>query len=228
MLISTANDLPGYQITEVLGEVFGLTVRARNIGSQFGAGLKSIMGGELKGMTTNLANSRNEVIQRMVEEAQAKGGNAIVGHAVRHLRDGRHLDRDLRVRHRRHREPGPTRRPDPAPRLTGRAELRESTDAERRQIHIGRSGGHQLSDRLAQPGGMLEAVPGARGHEQDAGQVGVLIDHEVGVRRHRVQAPRLRGGSSARPPAGAGRTARRRSIASRTHRRPATPIRRSS
>jgi uncharacterized protein YbjQ (UPF0145 family) len=79
MLISTANDLPGYQITEVLGEVFGLTVRARNIGSQFGAGLKSIMGGELKGMTINLANSRNEVIQRMVEEAQAKGGNAIVG-----------------------------------------------------------------------------------------------------------------------------------------------------
>lgn len=79
MLISTANDLPGYQITEVLGEVFGLTVRARNIGSQFGAGLKSLMGGELKGMTINLANSRNEVIQRMVDEATAKGGNAIVG-----------------------------------------------------------------------------------------------------------------------------------------------------
>jgi uncharacterized protein YbjQ (UPF0145 family) len=44
MLISTANDLPGYQTTEVLGEVFGLTVRSRNIGSQFGAGLKSLMG----------------------------------------------------------------------------------------------------------------------------------------------------------------------------------------
>src|SRR5437764_6263010 len=40
MLISTANDLPGYEITEVLGEVFGLTVRSRNIGAQFGAGLK--------------------------------------------------------------------------------------------------------------------------------------------------------------------------------------------
>jgi uncharacterized protein YbjQ (UPF0145 family) len=78
MLISTANDLPGYQITEVLGEVFGLTVRSRNIGSQFGAGLKSLVGGELKGMTQNLVNSRLEVIARMVAEAEAKGGNAIV------------------------------------------------------------------------------------------------------------------------------------------------------
>ena len=78
MLISTANDLPGYQITEVLGEVFGLTVRSRNIGSQFGAGLKSLVGGELKGMTQNLHNSRQEVINRMVAEAEAKGGTAIV------------------------------------------------------------------------------------------------------------------------------------------------------
>ena len=78
MIITTMNDLPGYRIEEVLGEVFGLTVRSRNIGSQFGAGLKSLMGGELKGMTQNLAQSRQEVIERMVAEAQAKGGNAIV------------------------------------------------------------------------------------------------------------------------------------------------------
>jgi uncharacterized protein YbjQ (UPF0145 family) len=78
MLISTANDLPGYVIEEVFGEVFGLTVRSRNIGSQMGSGLKSIFGGELKGMTQNLVNSRHEVIQRMVDEATAKGGNAIV------------------------------------------------------------------------------------------------------------------------------------------------------
>jgi uncharacterized protein YbjQ (UPF0145 family) len=51
MLISTMNDVPGYEITQVLGEVFGLTVRARNVGSQIGAGLKSLVGGELKGMT---------------------------------------------------------------------------------------------------------------------------------------------------------------------------------
>ncbi len=78
MLISTMNDVPGYEITEVLGEVFGLTVRARNVGSQIGAGLKSLVGGELKGMTKNLAASRQEVIQRMVEEAQAKGADAVV------------------------------------------------------------------------------------------------------------------------------------------------------
>jgi uncharacterized protein YbjQ (UPF0145 family) len=78
MLITTANDLPGHEIVETMGEVFGLTVRSRNIGSQFGAGLKSIMGGELKGMTKALIDSRNQVIERMVEEAEAKGGDAIV------------------------------------------------------------------------------------------------------------------------------------------------------
>ncbi len=49
MLITTMNDLPGYRIDEVLGEVLGLTVRSRNIGSTIGAGLKSLGGGELKG-----------------------------------------------------------------------------------------------------------------------------------------------------------------------------------
>jgi uncharacterized protein YbjQ (UPF0145 family) len=78
MLISTMNDLPGYEITEVLGEVFGLTVRSRNLGSQLGAGLKAIAGGELKGMTKNLSSSRHEVVDRMVKEAEAKGGNAVV------------------------------------------------------------------------------------------------------------------------------------------------------
>src|SRR5438067_12276900 len=78
MLITTANDLPGYEITETLGEVFGLTVRSRNIGSQLGAGLKSILGGELKGMTKALVDSRQQVIERMVEEAQSKGADAIV------------------------------------------------------------------------------------------------------------------------------------------------------
>ena len=78
MIITTANDLPGWEITETLGEVFGLTVRSRNIGSQLGAGLKSIMGGELKGMTKALVDSREQVVGRMVEEAEAKGADAIV------------------------------------------------------------------------------------------------------------------------------------------------------
>lgn len=78
MLISTMNDLPGYAITDVLGEVFGLTVRSRNVGSQFGAAFKSLAGGELRGMTKNLVDSRHEVIGRMVEEAQAKGADAVL------------------------------------------------------------------------------------------------------------------------------------------------------
>jgi uncharacterized protein YbjQ (UPF0145 family) len=78
MLITTTNDLPGYDITEVIGEVFGLTVRSRNLGSQIGASLKAIAGGELKGMTKVLISSREEVISRMVAEAEAKGGNAVV------------------------------------------------------------------------------------------------------------------------------------------------------
>ena len=78
MLISTMNDIPGYAIDEVYGEVFGLTVRSRNIGSQLGAGLKSLVGGELKGMTKVLAESRTTVIERMVAEAEATGANAVL------------------------------------------------------------------------------------------------------------------------------------------------------
>ncbi len=78
MIITTMNDIPGYDIEEVFGEVFGLTVRSRNIGSQLGASLKSVFGGELKGMTQALVDSREQVTQRMVSEAEAKGANAIV------------------------------------------------------------------------------------------------------------------------------------------------------
>ncbi len=78
MLISTTNEIAGHEIDEVYGEVFGLTVRSRNAFSQFGAGIKSIVGGELKGMTKALHDSRQQVIDRMVEEAESKGANAIV------------------------------------------------------------------------------------------------------------------------------------------------------
>lgn len=78
MLITTMNDVPGHEIAEVFGEVFGLTVRSRNLGSQIGAGLKSIIGGELGGMTKMLAQGREEAIARLVEEAEAKGANAVI------------------------------------------------------------------------------------------------------------------------------------------------------
>jgi uncharacterized protein YbjQ (UPF0145 family) len=78
MVITTMNDLPGYQIDEVLGEVFGLTVRSRNLGSQIGAGLKSLVGGELKGMTKMLAEGRLHAQERLEEETTVRGGNAVI------------------------------------------------------------------------------------------------------------------------------------------------------
>ena len=78
MIVTTMNDIPGYDVDEVYGEVMGLTVRSRNIGSQIGAGLKSILGGELKGMTKALIDSRQQVMERMIEEAEGKGANAII------------------------------------------------------------------------------------------------------------------------------------------------------
>jgi uncharacterized protein YbjQ (UPF0145 family) len=79
MLVVTTNDIPGWEIQRVCGEVFGLTVRSRNAFSQMGAGFKSMFGGELQGMTKNLSDSRNEVMGRMLEAARAKGGNAVIG-----------------------------------------------------------------------------------------------------------------------------------------------------
>ena len=78
MLVVTTNDIPGWEIQRVCGEVFGLTVRSRNMFSQMGAGFKSMFGGELQGMTKNLADSRNEVMGRMLEHARSKGGNAVI------------------------------------------------------------------------------------------------------------------------------------------------------
>ena len=74
VLIVTTNDLPGWEIQRVCGEVFGLTVRSRNAFSQMGAGFKcSAESGK------NLAESRNEAMARLITEAQNRGGNAIIG-----------------------------------------------------------------------------------------------------------------------------------------------------
>src|SRR3954451_18987333 len=78
MLITTGFDLPGYDITAVQGEVFGLTVRSRNIGAGCIAGLRSIGGGEIPEFTKLLSQSRNEAMARMVEEARRRGSNAII------------------------------------------------------------------------------------------------------------------------------------------------------
>ena len=78
MLIVTTNDAPGYKITKLIGEVSGLTVRTRHIGAQLGASLKSIVGGELAGMTRQLAEARSEAMDRLKEAAEALGDNAVI------------------------------------------------------------------------------------------------------------------------------------------------------
>ena len=78
MIVVTTNDLPGYRVDAVIGEVFGLTVRARNAGAQIGAGFKAMFGGELKGLTKQLQQTRDEAMNRMVIAAGSLGANAIL------------------------------------------------------------------------------------------------------------------------------------------------------
>ena len=78
MLMTTTNDVPGYRVDQVFGEVFGLTVRSRHVGSQMGAAFKSLAGGELKGMTKNLEESRQEALSRLTAAAEALGANGIL------------------------------------------------------------------------------------------------------------------------------------------------------
>ncbi|GAB3645029.1 YbjQ family protein [Glycomyces tarimensis] len=77
VVVMTEN-IPGFDVTEVVGEVFGLTVRSRNIGSDIGAGLKSLAGGELKGLTKALVASRQQAVQRMIDQAMSLGADAVV------------------------------------------------------------------------------------------------------------------------------------------------------
>lgn len=78
ILTVTMNDIPGYEIVEVYGEVFGVLARSRNLMSTIGAGLKSVVGGEIGGYTKLLSGSRIEATERMKEAAAKKGANAVV------------------------------------------------------------------------------------------------------------------------------------------------------
>ena len=79
MIFSTTETIPGKNITEVIGVVTGNVVQSKHIGRDFMAGLKSIVGGEIRGYTEMLTDARDVAIQRMVQSAQEKGANAIVG-----------------------------------------------------------------------------------------------------------------------------------------------------
>lgn len=78
MLVVTTNDVPGCRVAAVYGEVFGTTVRSRNMFSQFGAGLKSMLGGELKGLTKAVIDSRMQATDRLIAEARSRGANAVI------------------------------------------------------------------------------------------------------------------------------------------------------
>ncbi len=78
MILSTLEAVPGKSIVEHLGIVQGSTVRAKHIGRDIAAGLKNIVGGELRGYSELLSESRNEAVDRMVQQASAKGANAVV------------------------------------------------------------------------------------------------------------------------------------------------------
>lgn len=71
-------DLPGYRITKVLGAVYGVTVRSRNIVAGLAMVLKSMAGGELQWFTSMLYNCRNDSISRLVAETKQRGGNAVI------------------------------------------------------------------------------------------------------------------------------------------------------
>lgn len=79
MLLSNLETVPGHNINKQLDVVYGSTVRSKHVGRDLMAGLKNIVGGELKGYTELLEESRQEAMQRMIEKAQSLGANAIVG-----------------------------------------------------------------------------------------------------------------------------------------------------
>lgn len=78
MITTTLESVPGRPIVEHLGIVQGSTVRAKHIGRDIAAGLKNIVGGELRGYTELLIEARDEAFQRMLEQAEAKGANAVL------------------------------------------------------------------------------------------------------------------------------------------------------
>ncbi len=78
MLLSNVETIPGKSIVQFYGVVNGSTVRAKHLGRDFMAGLKNLIGGELVGYTELLQESRKEAVERMVQQAESLGANAVV------------------------------------------------------------------------------------------------------------------------------------------------------
>ena len=78
MILSTTDSIPNKTITEIICIARGSTVRARNIGRDIFAGLKNIIGGEISEYTKLQADSREQALQRMVDDAKAHGADAVI------------------------------------------------------------------------------------------------------------------------------------------------------
>jgi len=78
VIVVTTYEIEGYEVVETYGEVFGVLVRSRNLVSNIGAGLKSIVGGEIGGYTKLLSNSRTEAVERLKQAAAERGANAVL------------------------------------------------------------------------------------------------------------------------------------------------------
>lgn len=77
-IVSSANHVPGFEILETKGFVYGLTVRSRGLGGQVGAGIRSMFGGEIKEYVKMMEESRNEALDRMIAHAEELGANAVI------------------------------------------------------------------------------------------------------------------------------------------------------
>ncbi|MBE1162484.1 YbjQ family protein [Dyella acidiphila] len=78
MLVVTTENVPGHQVVQVKGQVFGLVVRSRGIGGNVMAGLRSLVGGEIHEYTQMLEEARRHALDRLVSNAKAMGANAVV------------------------------------------------------------------------------------------------------------------------------------------------------
>jgi uncharacterized protein YbjQ (UPF0145 family) len=79
MIVSTTDSLPGRRVVRILGLVRGNTIRARHLGRDIQAVIRNVAGGEIREYTKMLAESREQALDRMTDEAEALGANAVVG-----------------------------------------------------------------------------------------------------------------------------------------------------
>lgn len=78
MIVTTTPFVPGHRVSEAKGQVFGLVVRSRGLAGNISAGLRSLVGGEIKEYTELLEDTRRQALDRMVSNASLMGGNAVI------------------------------------------------------------------------------------------------------------------------------------------------------